>query len=179
MKQLYVCTHFLQIHVHDKLTELHKFLRDVNRYLDAAVEKEKTVKELKAEKRGYEEAYGRERRKVDLKLKEIVREMVDKKKDERERERGRGRENIELIRCIKDEGKEKGNVKGKMVDEEENKEESDHMKEVRRFVMELMDRSPQIHSIFDLSPLLSIVMLLQVRTSLLFSSCNSHCLDLF
>ena len=54
------------------------------------------------------------------------------------------------------------------MDEEENKEESDHMKEVRRFVMELMDRGPQIHSIFDLSPLLSIVMLLQVRTSLLF-----------
>ena len=93
MKQLYVCTHFLQVHVHDKLSDLHKFLRDVNRYLDAAVEKEKTVKELKAEKRGYEGAYGRETRKVDLKLKEIVREMVDKKKDER----GRGRENKRQI----------------------------------------------------------------------------------
>ena len=170
MKQLYVCTHFLQVHVHDKLTELHTFLREVNRYLDIVLEKEETVDMLEEGKIRKEWAYGKEKREVDAKVGEMEMEIVDKRKEEREK--------IEFFEYVIDEGKGRSTGKGKILDEEK-REEADHNKEVKRFITELIDRSPQIRSIFDPTALLPIVMLLQVRTSLLNAIISCISIDCF
>ena len=176
MKQLYVCTHFLQVHVHDKLTELHTFLTEVNRYLDIALEKEETGDILEEGKIRKECVYGKEKRKVDAKVGEMEmekeKEIVDKRKE--------GRERIEFFEYVIDEGKGRSTEKGKILHEEKREEcEADQKKEVKTFLTKLIDRSPQIRSIFDPTALLPIVMLLQVRNSLLNAIITCISIDCF